>query len=125
MPGEIDRRIAEEIAHRAARRLEILGRERPELLAARLSSWDPDALSELLDLTRLPDRLADREPTRRHLGVSGVDHCTERLVSAEARDADVTHPVEYVDADLAELDDDDLLAARRYIPETIPGNVLG
>lgn len=125
MPGEIDRRIAEEIAQRAARRLEILGRERPELLADRLAGWDPDALSELLDLTRLPERLADREPRRRHLGVSGVDHCTERLVSADAGRPDAAHPVEYVDAELAELDDDDLLAARRYVPETLPGNVLG
>lgn len=125
MPGEIDRRIAEEIARRAARRLEILGEERPELLADRLSGWDHEALTELLGLTRLPRPLADREPSRRHVGVTGVDHCTRRLVAAEPTSHDVSRPVSYVEADLAELDDDDLLAACRYVPETLPGNLLG
>lgn len=124
MLDEMDRRIAEEIARRAARRLTILREERPELLADRLAGWDHEALAELLDLTRLPQPLADREPAVRHLGVSGTDHCTKRLMATEAVEP-ATWPVRYLEAEVAELDDDDLLAARRYVPETLPGNVLG
>lgn len=125
MFGEIERRIAKEIACRAARRLEILRSEEPELLADRLAGWDAEALADLLNLTRLPDPLADREPSLRHRGVSGVDYCTDRLVGGESGEREAGRPVRYLEAEVSELDDDDLLAARRYIPETLPGNVLG
>lgn len=121
----LDRQVAAEIARRAARRLELLAAEQPELLADRLSGWDSEELRHLLELTRLPEPLADREPPRRHVGVRGIDHCTERLVSREADRERGPHSLEYVSADLPELDDGDLVAARRYLPETLPGNVLG
>jgi hypothetical protein len=123
MSVEFDRRVVDEVARRAARRLAILGEERPDLLAERLAALDPDTLSELLELSRLPRPLADREPLRRHVGVEGIDYCTNRLlVRGGGADPSASTPCR---AELAELDDRDLLAARRYIPETLPGNVLG
>jgi len=123
MSQDINRRVAEELAERAARRLQILKEERPELLAERMASLDPETLSEFLELTRLPAPLADREPCHLHVGIEGVDHCMERLVvscpeSPGAREVDG-------EPDLAALDDDDLLAACHYVPETLPGNMLG
>jgi hypothetical protein len=124
MSDRVDRQVAGEVARRAALRLEILRREQPDLLAQRLASLDPEILSGILELTRLPRALADREPARRHRGVEGVDYCTNRLVLNRPwrgrRAVEVAR-----DADLKELDDDDLLAARRFVPETLPGNVLG
>ncbi len=118
MPASItlDQQVAAEIVRRAARRLELLAAERPDLLAERLSCWDSEGVRGLLDLSHLPDSLAQQEPAGEHRGVSGVDHCTEHLVS---------HSIEYVEVPLPELDDDDLLAARRYVPETLPGYYLG
>lgn len=124
MSRDINRRVAEELARRAARRLQILRTERPELLAERMASLDPETLCEFLELTRLPAPLADREPAHRHVGIEGVDYCTDRLVvSGPASKGEV--PAEDGEPDLSSVDDDDLLAARRYVPETLPGNVLG
>lgn len=124
MSVRFDRQVADEVARRAARRLEILREERPELLAERLASLDPETLSDLLELTRLPAPLADREPAHPHVGIEGVDHCTNQLLMTRSRRGRAV--VEALDQpDLASLDDEDLLAARRYLPETLPGNVLG
>lgn len=125
MTDPFDRQVADEVARRAAARLAILSSELPDLLAERLASADSDVLSELLELTRLPDPLADREPRRRHVGVQGVDYCTNRLVLSRTRRRGRALELSGEGADLAALDDDDLLAARRLVPETIPGNVLG
>lgn len=124
MPRDINRRVAEELARRAARRLQILREERPELLAERMASLDADTIGEILALTRLPALLADREPARRHVGIEGVDYCTDRLILSGPT---YGGPVRSADEepDLSSIDDDDLLAARRYVPETLPGNVLG
>lgn len=124
MSGDINRRVAEELARRAARRLQILREERPELLAERLASLDPATLDEFLAFTRLPAPLADREPVRRHIGIEGVDHCTNRLIMTDRR-FHVPETGASYEPDLTSVDDDDLLAARRYVPETLPGNVLG
>jgi hypothetical protein len=118
MSVRFDRQVADEVARRAARRLEILREERPELLAERFASLDPETLSDLLELTRLPEPLADREPAHPHVGIEGVDHCTRSRRGRAVIEA-LDEP------DLASLDDEDLLAARRYLPETLPGNVLG
>jgi hypothetical protein len=124
MPDGFGRQVANEVARRAAMRLEILRRERPDLLAERLESLDPDVLSGILELTRLPPPLADREPRRRHVGIEGVDYFTDRLVLGWPGRA---HRARVLTRkpDPASLDDDDLLATRRFIPETLPGNVLG
>jgi hypothetical protein len=124
MSEAYDRQVVDEVARRAARRLDILRREQPDVLADRLASLDSEALSDLLELTRLPDALADRERARRHVGIEGVDYCTDRLVYAgpehsQERASRAEPP------DICALDDEDLLAARRYIPETLPGYVLG
>jgi hypothetical protein len=124
MPDPFDRQVADEVARRASLRLEILRSERPGLLAERLASVDPEVLSELLELTRLPSPLADREPRRRHVGIEGVDYCTNRLVLRRSRVGRAAMELSAA-ADLATLDDEDLLAARRFVPETLPGNVLG
>jgi hypothetical protein len=127
MAHGFERQVADELARRAARRLEILREERPDLLAERMGSLDPDTLEELMELTRLPDPLSDREPRRRHMGIEGVDYCTNRLVlthSARRREAEPSLGAAG-DPDLETLDDEDLLAVRRYVPETLPGNVLG
>jgi hypothetical protein len=124
MSSEFDRHVVSEVARRAARRLAILGEEHPGLLAERLAASDPDVLSEILELTRLPGTLADREPHRRHVGVEGIDYCTNRLVVRNTS-ARRTSPSPAGDPALSDLDDEDLLAARRYVPETLPGNVLG
>lgn len=127
MTHGFERQVADELARRTARRLEILREERPDLLAERLESLDPDTLHELMELTRLPDPLSDREPRRPHMGIEGVDYCTNRLVltrSTRRRDAKPTLGAAD-DPDLETLDDEDLLAVRRYVPETLPGNVLG
>lgn len=123
MTSQAHRHVAEEIARRAARRLEILLEERPDLLAARLGRCDPETLDTLLELTRLPPGLADREPELCHVGVRGIDHCTDRLVMAEGRIPDDEVPVG--NHFMETLDDADLLAARRYVPETLPGYLLG
>lgn len=124
MSNAFDRQVVDEVARRAARRLAILRKEQPELLAERLATMDCEALSEFLALTRLPDALADRERTRRHVGVEGVDFCTNRLIIGRwpgpAKRAARPRP-----QDVGALDDEDLVAARRYVPETLPGNVLG
>jgi hypothetical protein len=124
MSTEFDRHVVGEVARRAARRLAILGEERPDLLAERLAASDPDVLSGILELTRLPGPLADREPRRRHVGVEGVDYCTNRLVVRNPVPRRPS-PAPSREPDLSDLDDEDLLAARRYVPETLPGNVLG
>ncbi len=124
--GSVDRQVAAEIARRAARRLELLAEERPDLLAERLERWDARDVRDLLSLARLPDPLAAHDPPHRHRGIRGVDHCTEALVSDDGSGAaDGLRPLEYVRADIADLDDEDLLAARHFIAETLPGNVLG
>jgi hypothetical protein len=124
MSDPFDRHVAEEVARRTARRLDILRRERPDLLAERLESLGPEVLNELLELTRLPSALANREPPRRRVGIQGMDYCTNRLVVGRARRGlrEIDLPGE---EDLATLDDEDLMAARRIVPETLPGNVLG
>lgn len=123
MSSYIHQHVAGEIARRTARRLEILREERPELLAARLGRCDSETLNILLELTRLPPGLADREPVCSHVGVRGVDHCTDRLVMEAG-----SIPDDEVDVDgdaIEALDDDDLMAARRFVPETLPGYLLG
>lgn len=124
MSKPFDRQVVDEVARRAAQRLAILGEEEPDLLAERLASLDSDTLSDFLELSRLPSPLADREPSRRHVGIEGVDYCTNRLVVRRCS-GPVARPGAGPVTDLAELDDEDLLAARRYVPETLPGNVLG
>jgi hypothetical protein len=125
MTDPLDRQVAEEVARRASARLTILRSELPDLLARRFASADPEILSELLELTRLPIGLADREPLRRHIGVEGVDYCTNRLVLNRLSPRDRPTLPSQPATDLTALDDDDLLAARRFVPETLPGNVLG
>lgn len=124
MSVRFDRQVAREVARRAARRLEILREERPDLLAERFASLDPETLSDLLEVTRLPEPLADREPAHRHVGIDGVDHCTDQLVlTRNRRGRPVVEAVP--DPDLGSLDDEDLLAARRYAADTLPGHFLG
>lgn len=123
MSSQIHRHVAEEIARRVARRLEVLLEERPDLLAHRLGRCAPETLDVLLELTRLPPGLEDREPEFSHVGVRGIDHCTDRLVMADGRIPDDEVPSG--DRIMQMLDDDDLLAARRYVPETLPGYLLG
>lgn len=123
--GSVDHQVAAEIARRAARRLEVLAEERPDLLAQRLERWDARDIQHLLSLTRLPDPLAAHDPPHPHLGIRGVDHCTESLVSGDREPAHGLQPLEYVRVDISDLDDEDLLAARHFIAETLPGNVLG
>jgi hypothetical protein len=125
MTDPLERQVAWEVARRAAVRLAILRAERPDLLAERMATADPQVLSELLELTRLPSPLADREPLRRHMGVAGVDFCTNRLVLTRTRCRGRARELADDAPDLASLDDDDLLAARQFVPETLPGNVLG
>ncbi len=122
----VDQQVAAEIAVRAAARLEVLAAERPDLLAERLAAWGSAGVRALLELTRLPDQLAERESPRRHVGVQGVDYRTESLVTSDGpEDYRRRAALHYADAPIPELDDDDLLAARHYIPETLPGHFLG
>ena len=123
MSNRIHRHVAEEIARRAARRLEILREERPDLLTRRLTRCDSETLNVLLELTRLPPGLEDREPALCHVGVHGIDHCTDRLVVEDGRIPE--DEVDPEDGTIEQLDDEDLLAARRYVPETLPGYLLG
>lgn len=124
--GSVDRQVAAEIARRAARRLQVLAEERPDLLAERLERWDARDVRDLLSLAQLPAPLAEHDPPHRHRGIRGVDHCTESLVSGDAGEpVAALRPLEYVRADIPDLDDEDLLAARHFIAETLPGNVLG
>ncbi len=122
----VEQQVAAEIAIRAAARLEVLAAERPDVLAARLAGWESEGVRALLELTRLPDQLARWESPRRHVGVQGVDYRTESLVTGDGSDDHRRRAcMHYADARIPDLDDEDLLAARHYIPETLPGNVLG
>lgn len=117
--------VADEVTSRIASRIRILATESPETLEERLSECRTWELPELLRLTRLPPQLADREPPRQHLNVAGVDHRLHRMLLAHGRQIDWNGGVHLTRTDLSQLDDDDLLAAGRYIPETLPGYMLG
>jgi hypothetical protein len=124
--GNVDQQVAAEIARRAAHRLEVLADEAPDLLADRLHRWQTGELPDLLSLTRLPAPLADRDPPRQHYGVRGMDCCTETLVADHpAAGRASSRVLAYVHAEISDLDDEDLLAARRVIAETLPGYMLG
>ena len=116
-------RVAEVMARRVAERLGPVLDEEPRTLARRLADLDSWTLETMLRLTH--DH-ADAEPERRphHLGVVGVDHALNRLVVDAPREA-FRERTDLEVVDLEELDDEDLISAAHYVPETLPGYMLG
>lgn len=116
-------RVAEVMIHRVAYRLQVVLEEDPATLEKRLSDLDGWTLAALLRLTRVAagERI---EADQHHLGVVGVDHSLNQLVVGEScTRVSVLRDLNAIDLD--QLDDEDLIAASRYVPETLPGYVLG
>ena len=112
-------RVAEAMAHRVAERAEPVMDGDPRVLERRLAELDGWTLGVLVRLTASGED--PRGSVRRHLGVVGVDHSLNALVVDP-----VAHARRDLDSvDLDALDDDDLIAAARYLPETLPGYLLG
>ncbi len=112
------------MVRRLRRRLQGVLEEDPSTLETRLSCLDGWTLSTLLRATGQQAGDGAASPRPRHLGVVGVDHALGQLVVGEPRAAIApSRAVETVDFD--GLDDEDLIAASRYVPETLPGYVLG
>lgn len=117
-------RVAEAMSRRLADRLSTVLSEDPRALNDRLAALDDWTLATLLRLTTRAARDRDRAGSSRHLGVVGVDHSLNRLVME--RPGGTTIADRDLDAlDLNELDDEDLIAAAHYVPETLPGYLLG
>ena len=111
--------VAEVMARRIADRIGGVVGEDARFLERRLADLDSWTLETLLKLTS-PERRRGGE----HLGVVGVDHCLNRLVTERSSSRLPADPrLEAVD--LEELDDDDLISASHYVPETLPGYMLG
>lgn len=115
--------VAEAMARRVAERVGPLLDEDPGALEHRLTELDGWALTLMLRVTA-QEREEARTKAARHMGVIGVDHSLNRLVieepTGEARPA-----VDLEAVDLDALDDEDLIAAAHYVPETLPGYLLG
>lgn len=109
--------VVEVITRRVKDRLEPILEEDPTSLERHVSALDRWTLGALLRLTG-----EERAGAGRHLGVVGVDHSLNRLVVEEETEPGVR---ELEGTELADLDDEDLLAAARYVPETLPGYMLG
>jgi hypothetical protein len=114
-------RVAKVMARRVADRIGTVLDEEPRALARRLADLDGWTLETMLRLTR--DRV-DAAAHRRHLGVVGVDHSLNRLVVESARES-TRERVDLEAVDLEALDDEDLISAAHYVPETLPGYMLG
>jgi hypothetical protein len=113
--------VAATIAHRLIDRFEYLLRDRAEF-ERRLVELDGQLLIHLL--RQLGDSCAPPPAPRRHLGVVGVDHALSRLVvEGAAGGRGLAGRLGAID--LEELDDEDLIAAAYYLPETLPGAMLG
>ncbi len=98
--------------------------EEPATLETRLSHLDAWTLAALLRVTPVRDGGGPPWRRRRHLGVVGVDHSLNQLVVGDAPSRiSASRSLEAVDLD--QLDDEDLIAASRYVPETLPGYLLG
>lgn len=116
--------VAEAMAERVAERLRVLLADQPSGLEDRLVELDGWALATLLRLTHAEAGAEPADRVRRHLGVVGVDHSLNRLVVEEpGGPGSVDRDLE--ELDLSALDDEDLIAAARYVPETLPGYMLG
>lgn len=113
--------VAEAVSLRVVERLAILVAEQPDLLGRRLARLDPDVLAELLHATSLPPRLSHLERPHERRGVLGTDYRLDRPMVQAAPPAERWVPL----AEVERLDDDDLLAAGSYVPETLPGYMLG
>ncbi|MFW6331421.1 MAG: hypothetical protein ACOC3J_06820 [Gemmatimonadota bacterium] len=119
--------VAEVMASRVAGRLRGLLDEPAGRLEERLLELDGWTLTTLLRVTRPagPEAAPRRGASAAvHLGVVGVDHSLNRLVIEEPAGTRVV-PRDLDDMDLTSLDDDDLIAAAHYVPETLPGYMLG
>lgn len=115
-------RVAEVMAHRLADRLHTVLDEDPRVLQERLAGMDGWTLKTLLKATAPASPPAG---SSRHMGVLGVDHSLNRLVMADAGPHGPTRFPELDAVDLDALDDEDLIAAAHYVPETLPGYLLG
>ncbi len=113
-------RVAEVMAHRVTDRLRTLMFEDAGGLERRLLELDGHTLGALLRLTQQPADAAGSH----HLGVLGVDHSLNRLVLDQTTGNRATAR-DMATVDLDQLDDEDLIAAARYVPETLPGYMLG
>lgn len=116
--------VAEAMSRRLADRLSTVLDEDPGTLNNRLVNLDDWTLATLLRLSRQRAAEQDRAGSPRHLGVVGVDHSLNRLVVEEPGGGS-TAAVDLDAVDLNELDDEDLIAAAHYVPETLPGYLLG
>lgn len=115
--------VAEVMARRVAHRLGPLPDDDARRLEHRLVDLDGWTLATLLRVTA--DRPGAAEPPEsRHLGVVGVDHSLNQLVVEERADP-AGAELDLEAMDLEALDDEDLIAAAHYVPETLPGYVLG
>lgn len=112
------------MVHRLSGRLRGAVEEDSTTLESRLYGLDDWALATLLRVTRAESG-GNTSPRRSgHLGVVGVDYALNQLVVGEPRARVI--PSQVLDAvDLDALDDEDLIAASHYVPETLPGYLLG
>lgn len=117
-------RVTEAISRRLANRLSTVLDEEPRALNDRLAALDDWTLATLLRLSRRRAAEQGRAARTRHLGVVGVDHSLNRLV-VEETDGSTPVEVDLDSLDLNQLDDEDLIAAAHYVPETLPGYLLG